>query len=385
MSASAENCGLVDAVIIGGGFFGAYLALLLKERGLKSIIVERENDLMLRASYNNQARVHNGYHYPRSLMTAVRSRVNFPRFIQDFPESVVQDFEKYYAVGAVLGKVTAGQFETFMSRVGAPLKPAPERVRKLFDPRLIERVWSAREIAFDAGKLRETMRSRLEAAGIEVNFRCDARKLENIGGGNLRLECSTPSGIRTFETPWVFNCTYSGINRLRHASGLPLIPLKHELTEMVLVEPPPELHNISVTIMCGPFFSLMPFPDRKLWTLSHVRYTPHHYWKDDDREPWQDAYEHFNRALKQTNAPLMIRDASRYMPAMERCIQQGSLWEVKTVLPQSELDDGRPILFHRDEQIPGLISIMGGKLDNIYDIPIELEAVGIKEKRRAEI
>ena len=378
MSGAAANRDWVDAVIIGGGFFGTYLALLLKERGLNSVVVEREDDLMLRASYNNQARVHNGYHYPRSLMTAVRSRVNFPRFIQDFPESVVQDFEKYYAVGAVLGKVTAGQFETFMSRVGAPLKPAPERVRKLFDPRLIERVWSAREIAFDAGKLRETMRSRLEAAGIEVNFRCDARKLQEIGGGNLRLECSTPSGVRTFETPWVFNCTYSGINRLRHASRLPLIPLKHELTEMVLVEPPPELHNISVTIMCGPFFSLMPFPDKHLWTLSHVRYTPHHYWKDDDREPWQDAYEHFNRALKQTNAPLMIRDAARYMPAMERCVPCGSLWEVKTVLPQSELDDGRPILFHRDDHLPSLISIMGGKLDNIYDIPIELAAVGIQ-------
>lgn len=377
MMAESGEARKVDAIIIGGGFFGAYLALLLLERGVRATIVEREDDLMLRASYNNQARVHNGYHYPRSLMTAVRSRINFPRFIQDFPESVVEDFEKYYAVGSVLGKVTAGQFETFMARVGAPLKPAPSRVKRLFNPRLIEQVWVAREIAFDAGKLRETMRSRLKEAGIEIHFSTDALKGAALPNGKMQLNCQSPQGEKIFETPWVFNCTYSGINRFRHHAGLPLIPLKHELAEMALVEPPAEIDNISVTVMCGPFFSLMPFPDKNLWTLSHVRYTPHHSWKDDPREPWQDAYEHFDRALKQTNAPLMIRDAARYMPAMARCTQHGSLWEVKTVLPQSDLDDGRPILFQRDQRWPGLISIMGGKLDNIYDIPLELEAIGI--------
>ncbi|MFZ4599026.1 MAG: NAD(P)/FAD-dependent oxidoreductase [Terrimicrobiaceae bacterium] len=377
---STASAKFADAVVIGGGFFGAYLALLLRERGIQPLIVERESELMLRASYNNQARVHNGYHYPRSLVTAVRSRINFPRFLQDFPESVFEDFEKYYAVGSVLGKVTAQQFETFMARVGAPLRPAPDRVRRLFDAHLIEQVWVAREIAFDAGKLRTVMEQRLAEAGIPVLFSANADRVSDTGSGELLLEWES-GGVRNgIRTPWVFNCTYSGINRLRHHSQLPLIPLKHELAEMVLVEPPPEIHNISVTVMCGPYFSLMPFPDKNLWTLSHVRYTPHHSWMDREGEPWQDAYVHFDRAVKNTNAPLMIRDAARYMPAMSRCVPHGSLWEVKTVLPQSELDDGRPILFSRDPELPGLISIMGGKLDNIYDIPIELDAVGISEQ-----
>lgn len=72
---------LQDAVIIGGGFYGAAIAIYLaKQRGLKRILlVEREDALLTRASYNNQARVHNGYHYPRSFTTAYRSRVNLPR------------------------------------------------------------------------------------------------------------------------------------------------------------------------------------------------------------------------------------------------------------------------------------------------------------------
>jgi len=365
----------IDAVIVGGGFFGSYLALLLKERGLDSVIVEREDDLMQRASYNNQARVHNGYHYPRSLMTAVRSRVNFPRFLKDFPDCVFEDFEKYYAVGSVLGKVTASQFELFMERVGAPLKKAPDRIKRLFNPDLIEQVWAAREIAFDAGKLREIMKKRLSAAGITVELGTDAVNVIETPGQHLILETLKNGETSSWQSRFVFNCTYSGLNRLRRGSGLSLIPLKHEFTEMALVHPPASIRGISVTVMCGPFFSLMPFPDRDLWTLSHVRYTPHHSWQDEPGSP--DPFTHLAQTPRITNGPLMIRDAARYMPELAKCVQEDSLWEIKTVLPQSELDDGRPILFQPDLHLKGFVSIMGGKLDNIYDIPQELDAIGV--------
>ena len=90
----------LSAIVIGGGFYGATIAIYLaKERGFKNVVVlERESDLMLRASYNNQARVHNGYHYPRSFTTAFRSRVNMPRFIRDWPSAVKKDFTKLYAI-----------------------------------------------------------------------------------------------------------------------------------------------------------------------------------------------------------------------------------------------------------------------------------------------
>jgi hypothetical protein len=41
--------------------------------------------------------------------------------------------------------------------------------------------------------------------------------------------------------------------------------------------------------------------------------------------------------------------------------------KVKTVLPLSEVDDSRPILFKAHWGLPNLICIMGGKIDNIYD------------------
>jgi glycine/D-amino acid oxidase-like deaminating enzyme len=370
-----------DAVVIGGGFFGAYLALLLKDRVDSVVVVEREQDLLLRASYHNQARVHAGYHYPRSLMTAVRSRINFPRFTEDFSESIKSDFEKYYAIGRGASKVTAGQFRLFMERVGAPLSPAPNAIRQLFNPDLIEAVFAVREYAFDAAILRRIMHERLASQNIPVMFGVTANRVRPDSNGCIQLECSKDGAAFDLDAHWVFNCTYSEINRLHHRSNLPLIPLKHELTELALVEAPPELEHRSVTVMCGPFFSFMPFPDRRLWTLSHVRYTPHHDWHDKSSGTYRDAYEYFDQCPKVSNAPFMIRDAARFLPCLAKCQYRDSLWEVKTLLPQSELDDGRPILFHQCPQLPKLITILGGKLDNIYDIPQDLDDIGLTVRR----
>ena len=69
----------------------------------------------------------------------------------------------------------------------------------------------------------------------------------------------------------------------------------------------------------------------------------------------------------------MIRDAARYLPILSSCSYIDSLWEVKTVLPQSEVDDSRPILFKRHQQLPNLTCILGGKIDNVYDIFHELQ------------
>src|ERR1700722_7486672 len=95
-----------DAVIVGGGFFGLSIANYLKTQlDRKDVLVlEKEADFMQRASLNNQARVHGGYHYPRSLLTGLRSQINFPKFIRDYEEAIISDFDQYYAVSRIFSK-----------------------------------------------------------------------------------------------------------------------------------------------------------------------------------------------------------------------------------------------------------------------------------------
>ncbi len=360
--------GVFDAVVVGGGFYGATLAAELAGAGWRVLVVEREAELLARASFNNQARVHGGYHYPRSLVTGRRSRVNAPRFIADYAEAIDDSFRSYYAVARSFSKVSAAQFRQFCERIGAPFQPADERVRRLFNPILIETVLRVDEVAFDADRLRAVVQRRLESTGVEVWLQAQVERVHPAPDEALVLSVRGADGTAEVVASHVFNCTYSGINRLLEASGLPIIPLKHELTEMALVEPPDELVGRAVTVMCGPFFSCMPFPARSLHSLSHVRYTPHGEWLDGAGVPARDPRAVLAAFGGTSRYGDMLRDASRYLPALARARYRGSLWEIKTVLPRNEGDDGRPILVRMAHGHPRLHCIAGSKIDNVYDM-----------------
>jgi hypothetical protein len=126
----------------------------------------------------------------------------------------------------------------------------------------------------------------------------------------------------------------------------------------------------------------MPFPPRKLWTLSHVRYTPHDAWQEGP-DGYTPADEQAARRPRQTHFGWMVQDAARYLPLLGQCRYVDSLWEVKTVLPRNEVDDGRPILLRRDHGLRGLHCVLGAKIDNVYDLLDELEGSPAGERRSA--
>lgn len=362
-----------DAVVIGGGFYGVVIAIYLaRQRGLQRVtLVEREGALLTRASYNNQARVHNGYHYPRSFTTAYRSRINLPHFVRDWGDAVVRDFTKVYAIARRNSKVTARQFERFCQNIGAPTQAASPALRALFEPRLIEDVFLVEEYAFNAAKLAQWAEQELRESGVHVALGTTATAIARAPGQCLQLTARTGDGAETQLTSrYLFNCSYSGLNQLTGDFPGTQTPLKHEITEMALVEAPAALQGLGITVMDGPFFSLMPFPARGLHTLSHVRYTPHLHWSD---QPGLDPHRKLAEYERASRFDRMVRDVSRYLPAMEHAKYVESLFEVKTTLAKNEGDDGRPILFEKHQDLPGCYSILGGKIDNIYDAIDKLE------------
>jgi glycine/D-amino acid oxidase-like deaminating enzyme len=367
-----------DAVIVGGGFYGAAIAIYLaRQRGLKRILlVEREPALLTRASYNNQARVHNGYHYPRSFTTAYRSRVNLPKFVRDWPDAVKQDFTKLYAIARRNSKVTARQFERFCQEIGAKIQAADPALRALFEPRLIEDVFLVEEFAFDATKLAKWAERELQECGVQIRLETRVTAISNGPSGTLQVTVLPDQGAEALITSrYVFNCTYSGLNQFKGDFPGTKTSLKQEITEMALMQVPPALQGLGITVMDGPFFSLMPFPARGLHTLSHVRYTPHLHWSDEEG---LDPYEKLKHYHRETRVDRMVRDVGRYLPAVLDAKYVDSLFEVKTVLVKNEGDDGRPILFEKHPELPGCYSVLGGKIDNIYDVLEKLDCEYIK-------
>ena len=355
------------AVIIGGGFYGCFVAIELRKYFHKVLLLEKEDQLLERSSYNNQARVHQGYHYPRSILTSLRSRVNFTRFVAEYEPAVVQTFDTYYAIARTLSKIRAGQFKLFCDRIGAPISPAPDDIKAMFNPHQVEDAFTVLEYVFNAAKLREIMKRRLAEAGVECEAGAFVEKLRPAGNA-CQVEFSKNGEKFEVSSQYVFNCGYSLINGVLSRSGLPMIPMKHEFAEMALIEVPDSLRNKGMTIMDGPFFAIMPFPDRNLHTLHHVRYTPHHWWMDTPGGDYLDARQHFLNCPRESRYAHMIKDSIRYIPALEGASYVESLWELKSVLPRSEVDDSRPILFRPIDQAKNVICILGGKIDNVFDI-----------------
>ncbi len=360
---------MFDALVIGGGFFGVSIACYLKEtRGLRDVcILERESRLLSRASFNNQARIHNGYHYPRSFVTAYRSRVNLPQFVADFPFAVETGFTKLYAIARQGSKVNARQFQRFCKEIGARLEPASGEHLDLFDNRLIEAVFAVEEFAFNAAQLQSWAMQRLADLEIEVRLNQRVVACRPADGGTTAEVVETGRGdsLEPLRARYIFNCTYSGLNQVGGDAQPVSVQLKHEIAEMGIIKVPPALRSIGVTVMDGPYFSVMPFPPSGYHSLSHVRYTPHLFWYDRAGE---DPYARLQSYQGISRVDRMLRDASRYIPTLVDSTQKDSLLEVKTVLVKNEGNDGRPILFEKSASMPGYYSILGGKIDNVYDV-----------------
>jgi glycine/D-amino acid oxidase-like deaminating enzyme len=341
-------------VVVGGGFYGSSLAAHLARGGAAVTLLEARADLLGGASYFNQARVHGGYHYPRSLRTAGRSQASYQAFMSRYESCVVDDFLCIYAIAR--GSLTnARKFRRVCDYIGAPLMDAPASVRRLFNPAVIEASWVTRESAFDAVRLREFVREELADAGVSVRLGTRVESIqEGAGGAHIALE-----GGEVLGADRVLVCTYGeAIDAL--PQGVGYSGLHCEPCEMALVDLPDALRGKGITVMDGPYFSLMPFPSTPYHTLSHVRYTPH---------GAQPSYELAAAALRRgltSRADRMLRDSARYVPALNDAVHVESLWGVKSVPARRDGDDARPIVMRRSEG-GRVMSLLGSKIDNIGD------------------
>lgn len=222
-----------DALVIGGGFYGCEVALAIHRAGARRVaVIEAEKQLLRRASYVNQARIHNGYHYPRSLLTAQSSRRNFARFCAEYSFAVHAAMTKLYAI-ARGSLVDPSQFERFCRDIGAPYRVLGAARARLFDTSLIEEAYEVRELAFDAEALTKHLSARLRDAGILVRTGTRAQV--------VRAETNWTEvalGSEVARAGYVFNCSYANLDGV----GIPVAAgIKKELAEIVLIEPPRDL------------------------------------------------------------------------------------------------------------------------------------------------
>ncbi len=102
-----------DKIIIGAGLYGLYSALFCGKRHERIFVLEIDSGSFRRATYINQARIHQGYHYPRSISTAMKSAGYFERFSRDYRFCINRSFEQIYATSSEYSWSNGKQFKDF--------------------------------------------------------------------------------------------------------------------------------------------------------------------------------------------------------------------------------------------------------------------------------
>ena len=239
----------VDIAVIGGGFYGLRIGTMTATAGRTTALFERELRFLSRASFNNQARVHGGYHYPRSLLTAMRARHHYARFLSDFAPAIDSNFQHVYAIARHQTTVRAREFAEFCRRIGAPLSPAPRALAALFNPDTVEQAFLADEVVFDAHKLADLAMTSALASGLRCLSAAEVIAVEPGAARRLRVRWRKGANSGTTDADWVVSATYSALNDVLIRSGLAPIPLIHEHTELAIVRPPAAMALTAIAVV----------------------------------------------------------------------------------------------------------------------------------------
>lgn len=365
-----------DRIIIGAGLYGLYAAHLCGKKGEHVLVLEKDKGAIGRATWINQARVHQGYHYPRSLSTAMKSAGYFERFCRDYDFCINGEFDQVYATSTEYSWTNAKQFKAFCEAANIPCTELP--VSEYFNDRLCDGAFLTREYTYDAIILRDYLLEEIgKLKNVEIKFDAQIISIKNTGE-SYEIKLKDDSDV--YESAFVLNATYASTNEISRMAGYDTIKIKYELCEIILCDVNEKLKNVGITVMDGPFFSIMPFGKTGLHSLTSVTFTPHEASKDVvPTFACQQRSEGFCQAGNLGNCndcpakpasawPYMSGLAKKYLKEEYGFTYKKSLFSMKPVLASSEIDDSRPTIIRECNTNPTFISVLSGKINTVYDL-----------------
>lgn len=371
----------IDKIIIGAGLYGLYAAEYSSNKGEEVLVLEYDREPFSRATYINQARVHMGYHYPRSLTTAIKSAGYFKRFVDDFGFCIHDKFEQIYATSDKFSWTNAKQFIDFCK--AADIRCDEVAPGRYFKKGMCDGAFLTEEYTYDAKILGAYYLDKLEKkSNVKILY---GARIEKIVKGDSFFVVRMEDGTE-YEAAFVLNATYASVNQiLNKIEGIPTekFNIKYELCEIILCEPSDMLRNIGFTVMDGPFFSIMPFGKTGLHSLTSVTFTPHvTSYEELPRFSCQEGLENGEFSCTSRNLGncsicphkpetawrYMSHLADKYMREEYKYTYKESLYSMKPILKSSEVDDSRPTAIRVLSEGPTFISVLSGKINTVYDL-----------------
>lgn len=368
----------VDYLIVGGGLFGVYAALYLSQKKYKVCLLEKEQSLFRKASIVNQARLHEGYHYPRSIATALMAQKHKERFVSDHQQFINSRYDNYYAVDKFNSTTSSQQFERFCQYINIPLKKMGEH--PLFNKEQIENLYLTREYTFDPINIAAYYVEKLARdPNITLLLNTEIKRVDKDAKiWTVDYHQRENSNWSRLEAYAVINATYAGTNSINAIFGMPTLELMYEISEIAFIKSA-DLTNTGLTVIDGPFASFMPYGHSGLISLSSVPFT--HHKVSYATLPAFDCQQ-INSLCRPdflsdcslciakpvSNQTQMIGHIKNYLNSTVKLEYLQSLFTIKTKLKESYIDDGRPTEISKMNELPAYYCLFSGKINSIYEI-----------------
>lgn len=312
---------------MGGGVFGISAAILLAEDGHRVDLFERHHSLLSEASGINQYRLHRGYHYPRSLETALSSKEAEAEFMRLYGEATIAGDLHYYAIASRGSLTSAEDFHVFCRELG--LFAEPDRPR-FIKPESVATCVRVQESLIHPSRLRDLSEALLRSSGVRVHL-------------------DTSAHAETFDDhDFVVIATYALLNELVVPLGGAPQTYQFEVCEKPVIRLPQEFQGHSVVIMDGPFTCIDPLGGSDLFVIGNVVHALHHTNVGLKPEVPDELVPLLNRGIISdppiTRFDRFVETAQHFFEGAEKAEHIGSMFTIRTVLPYVEATDARPTM-----------------------------------------
>lgn len=306
--------------VVGAGAFGCQAAIQMAKSGLQVTLVERHDEILKEASSKNQYRVHRGYHYPRSNETASECKNAEQSFTASFNSILLKKYDAFYSIATKGSKTKPDEFLSFLRQNNLEHQIVPSQ-------KGCDLTIKAKEFLFDPELLKEAFLLRMNALGIQLKLNSEY---------STKCKSKNETDIRVF-------ATYSSLG------GFDNQIYQYELCEKPIVLLSKKYANKSFVVMDGPFMCIDPYRDTKYHVMGNVVHAIHV--QSNGRTP--EIPQNYHTLLSATVIPaeqianitkfkLFKKTYEMFFDRSEEIKHIGSMFALRTVLPNRDHDDARP-------------------------------------------
>jgi len=351
--------------IVGCGIFGAMTAIRLAEIGIGVTIFDSNARPLQGASLNNQNRLHLGFHYPRDDETASQCIRGFDEFRSEFSDCILDNFDNAYFIATEGSLTSPDEYLRFCRKHQLDFK---EIDPNLFNPivKNVDLGITTNEVVYDSVILEKLITKKFQSLKILPRFNSEITNISKKGD-NFSLEIN-----RNIKDNYdaVVNCTYANLNQLKFQIGQETKNFQYEYTMVPIVDwfrPP-----VGITIMDGPFMTVLPFGKSKNFLLYHVEHTVIERkiaaqmplkWRCKETSP--SSYADKNKVFKD-----ILESFSEFVPAVKDSNLKGFLETTRVVQAYKEETDARPSIIEKIDD--GFLSVFTAKIDHCMWVSKEI-------------